>query len=113
MSARYAGEGCSYDDNNRKLLLELEAVPAEERGAVFRCVVALGAESGEVTTVEGRTHGVILLEPRGAAGFGYDCLFLPDGEMLSYAEMSPDEKNTVSHRGRALERARELIARLA
>ena len=112
ISARYAGEACSYDDNNRKLVHELEGVPDEERKAAFRCVVALATPSGEVTTVEGRTDGVILQKPRGDMGFGYDPLFLPNGHTLSYAEMSQDEKNTVSHRGRALEKARELIARV-
>ncbi len=112
ISARYAGEACSYDDNNRKLLTELESVPDEERGAVFRCVIALATSSGEVTTVEGRTDGIILREPRGGAGFGYDPIFLPNGHARSYAEMSQDEKNAVSHRGRALEAARELISRM-
>ncbi len=111
ISARYAGEACSYDDNNRKLMSELESVPDEERKAAFRCVVALAVPSGEVATVEGRTDGVILREPRGDMGFGYDPIFLPNGHTLSYAEMSQDEKNTVSHRGRALEKARALIAR--
>ena len=111
ISARYAGEACSYDDNNRKLLHELEGVPDEERKAAFRCVVALAVPGGEVTTVEGRTDGVILREARGDMGFGYDPIFLPNGHTLSYAEMSQDEKNAVSHRGRALEKARELIAR--
>ncbi len=109
ISARYAGEVCSYEDNNRKLLHELEGVPDEKRGAAFRCVVALATPSGEVTTVEGRTDGVILREPRGDTGFGYDPIFLPNGQTLSYAEMSRDEKNALSHRGRALEKARELI----
>ncbi len=112
ISARYAGEACSYDDNNRKLIHELEGVPDEERKAAFRCVVALAVPGGEVMTVEGRTDGVILREPRGDMGFGYDPIFLPNGHTLSYAEMSQDEKNTVSHRGRALEKARELIARV-
>ncbi len=112
ISARYAGEACSYDDNNHKLLTELKTVPDEERGAAFRCVIALATPSGEVTTVEGRTDGVILWEARGDAGFGYDPVFLPNGHALSYAEMSQDEKNAVSHRGRALRGARELIARM-
>jgi len=112
ISARYAGEACSYDDNNRKLLTELESVPDEERGAVFRCVIALATSSGEVTTVEGRTDGIILRKPRGGAGFGYDPIFLPNGHARSYAEMLQDEKNAVSHRGRALEAARELISRM-
>ena len=112
VSARYAGEACSYEDNNKKLLAELEAVPNKERGAAFRCVIAIATPGGEVATAEGRTDGVILRKPRGGEGFGYDPIFLPKGYARSYAEMLQDEKNAVSHRGRALEAARELIERM-
>lgn len=111
MSARYAGEDATYDDNNRRLLEELSAVPTGERGAVFRCVIAL-ALGGDVETVEGRTEGTIIAEPRGDGGFGYDPLFVPGGGELSYAEMSPEQKNAVSHRGKAMRAAREMVAAL-
>lgn len=109
LSARYAGDEATYDDNNRKLLSELSGVAAADRRATFRCVVAL-ALGGDVETVEGRTDGTIGYELRGGGGFGYDPLFVPDGGEASYAEMSPDEKNAVSHRGKAMRAAREMIA---
>lgn len=111
LSARYAGDDATYDDNNRRLLDELSGVEAGERGAVFRCVIAL-ALGGDVETVEGRTEGTIATAPRGDGGFGYDPLFVPEGGALSYAEMSPEEKNAISHRGRAMRAAREMVAAL-
>lgn len=112
LSARYAGAGASYADNNRKLLAALDGVPASQRRAVFRCVVALAAPGRDVRTVEGRTEGSILKRGRGEGGFGYDPLFLPAGHVRTYAEMPADEKNLVSHRGKAIRAARALIAEL-
>ena len=112
LSARYAGEPPSYENNNRKLLAALDGVPASERRAVFRCVVALAVPALGVRTVEGRTEGRILERPRGEAGFGYDPLFLPAGHERTYAEMPADEKNLVSHRGKAMRAARALIKEL-
>jgi XTP/dITP diphosphohydrolase len=109
LSARYAGPGHDWDANNRKLLADLDGAPASARRAVFRCVVALAAPGRPVRLAEGRTEGTILERPRGDAGFGYDPLFLPDGFDRSYAEMSAEEKNRVSHRARALAAARGLI----
>lgn len=109
LSARYAGEPPSYEANNRKLLNALDGVPAPERRAVFRCVVALAAPNRDVRIVEGRTEGIILERPRGDGGFGYDPLFLPAGYERTYAEMPADEKNLVSHRGKAMRAARVLI----
>jgi XTP/dITP diphosphohydrolase len=111
-SARYAGEGTDWAANNRKLLSELAGVRGPARGAAFRCVVALAVPGGEVGTVEGTTRGVILEAPRGDGGFGYDPLFLPDGFDRTYAEMGSDEKNAVSHRGKAINAARRLVATL-
>jgi XTP/dITP diphosphohydrolase len=113
VSARYAGPSASYEDNNRKLLSELKGIPRDERRAVFRCVVALSVPGRGVSTVEGRTEGVILESPRGGHGFGYDPLFLPDGCDRTYAEMPQAEKNAWSHRGRAAAKARDLLAALA
>ena len=109
LSARYAGDDATYDDNNRKLLSALEGVPAPERRAVFRCVVAVAVPGRPVRLVEGRTEGTIIERPRGGGGFGYDPLFLPAGFERTYAEMTADEKNGVSHRGKALRAARSLI----
>ena len=111
-SARYAGPGATYADNNRKLLAALEGVPAERRRAVFRCVVAVALPGGGVRTVEGRTRGSIIDAPRGRLGFGYDPIFLPDGSTRTYAEMTQTEKNAISHRGRAMCAARDLILSL-
>jgi XTP/dITP diphosphohydrolase len=112
VSARYAGPGATYEDNNRKLLSELSGVPPERRTAAFRCVIALAIPGGEVETVEGRTSGRILEIPRGAAGFGYDPIFLPESCRKTYAEMSPSEKNSLSHRGKAIRAALAVIAKL-
>lgn len=108
-SARYAGEGCSYADNNARLLRALEGVPPEARRASFRCVIALCSPDGSAVTAEGRVRGRILEEPRGADGFGYDPLFLPDGESLSFAELPAEEKNSMSHRSAAV---RNILPRL-
>lgn len=112
VSARYAGPGATYEDNNRKLLGELQGLPLSRRGATFRCVVAVAVPGRVARTVEGRTRGIIIEKPRGGAGFGYDPLFLPDGHVRTYAEMAAAEKNEVSHRGKALRAARRLIADL-
>jgi XTP/dITP diphosphohydrolase len=107
-SARWAGPGCSYVDNCAKLLRELSGVPPERRNARFRTVMALSSPEGRVERVEGRLDGAVAAAPRGSGGFGYDPLFLlPDGRAL--AELSADEKNAVSHRGRAL---RAILPRL-
>lgn len=112
-SARFAGEPSNSEANNHKLLSDLNGIEGPARAAAFRCVVALATCGDEkVRTVEGVTHGVILEAARGQGGFGYDPLFLPDGHNLTYAEMRSDEKNAVSHRGKAIKNARALIAAL-
>lgn len=109
MSARYAGPSATYDDNNRKLLRELEGLPERERRACFTCVVALAMPRGQVSIAEGRTRGTIATGPRGDGGFGYDPLFVADGSDLTYAEMTAAEKHAVSHRGKAMAAVRELV----
>ncbi|MFI5349549.1 MAG: RdgB/HAM1 family non-canonical purine NTP pyrophosphatase [Elusimicrobiota bacterium] len=100
-SARWAGPGCTYADNCAKLLRELDGVPGPRRQAAFRTVMALSDPSGRVEFAEGRLDGSVPERPRGAGGFGYDPVFaLPDGRTL--AELGRDEKNALSHRGRAL-----------
>jgi len=109
-SARFAGEPSNWEENNSKLITDLRGIEGSARAAAFRCVVALAMHGDEeVRTVEGVTHGVILEAARGQGGFGYDPLFLPDGHDLTYAEMRSDEKNAVSHRGKAIKNARALI----
>ncbi|MDE1976352.1 MAG: RdgB/HAM1 family non-canonical purine NTP pyrophosphatase [Elusimicrobia bacterium] len=100
-SARYAGPGCDFADNIRKLLSELQGVPAPRR-AVFRTIMALAGPDGSVVCEEGRLEGEIILEPRGRDGFGYDPVFYVPEEKRALAEMSLEEKNRLSHRSRAL-----------
>jgi XTP/dITP diphosphohydrolase len=99
-SARYAGEGCSYQDNVLKLLGEMQDVT--DRRACFKTVIAL-ILNGKTYFFEGRVDGIILPEQRGTDGFGYDPVFLPDGYDQTFAEMSPATKNSISHRGRAIQ----------
>ena len=100
-SARYAGEGASYQDNVLKLLNELG--DAEDRTARFRTVVALVTGKDEFT-FEGKVEGVILSEQKGEGGFGYDPVFQPEGYDLTFAELDAEEKNRISHRGRAIKK---------
>ena len=102
-SARYAGEPCSYPANNAKLLSELEGV--SDRRARFRCAIALRAPDGREWTVDGSCPGRIIHDGRGANGFGYDPLFVPDGFDQTFAELDGEAKNRISHRGNALRRA--------
>lgn len=104
-SARYAGEDGNAVLNCIKLLAELDS--ATDRSAQFRTVIALSDPSGECRCVEGACRGVITEEARGDAGFGYDPLFQPGGYHVTFAEMDVDEKNRISHRGRALAAARQ------
>lgn len=100
-SARYAGEERDPARNMAKLLLALEGV--EHRGARFRTVLAFVDAQGE-HLFEGEVKGTITTAPRGSAGFGYDPIFQPEGQMLTFAEMDKMEKNMISHRARAVER---------
>ncbi len=104
-SARYAGEQCSYSDNNDKLLRELAGKP--DRSAQFRTVVALSDPSGNVQTLEGACPGAIIEKLRGTNGFGYDPLFVPEGYTETFAELSAEIKNRISHRARALQKAHD------
>jgi len=102
-SARYAGEQCSYSDNNDKLLRELAG--KSDRSAQFRTVIALSDPEGNVQTVEGACPGLIIEALRGTNGFGYDPLFVPEGYTETFAELSAEIKNRISHRARALQKA--------
>jgi XTP/dITP diphosphohydrolase len=111
-SARFAGVGCSDRDNNRKLLQELLGVPEARRGARFQCLMVYLRHAGDPTPVicQGTWEGRILLQPQGENGFGYDPLFFVPGENCSSAQLEPDRKNRLSHRGQAL---RKLLAALS
>ncbi len=100
-SARYAGEGCTYEDNVNKLLLEMR--DAQVRTARFRTVIALILD-GKTWFFEGSVEGEIIKEPKGVKGFGYDPVFQPAGYSLTFAGMPPELKNSISHRGKAVEK---------
>ena len=107
-AARYAGEGCSYADNRHKLLREL--ADTADRRAQFRTVALVRWPDGSELTVDGVCPGTISEVERGARGFGYDAVFVPDeGDGRTFAEMTDAEKNDLSHRGRAF---RNLLAQL-
>jgi len=105
-SARYAGEGCSFEDNIQKVLMELEAV--NERKACFRCVICL-IMNGKVHLFEGKVEGEITKERKGRDGFGYDPVFKPDGQSQTFAEMPAYLKNGISHRGKAVLRMQRFL----
>jgi XTP/dITP diphosphohydrolase len=112
-SARYAGPGASDVDRYRKLLGELAGVPATQRSARFRCVVALAQPDGQIHTTDGSCEGEIGYEPRGVHGFGYDPVFVVEGYGgRTMAELSPEIKNQISHRGRALAAIRATLEHL-
>lgn len=98
-SARYAGEGCSYEDNVKKLLAEMEGIT--NRRARFRTVIALIA-GNQVRYFEGVINGFISTEKKGSSGFGYDPVFVPEGYNQTFAEMTAGLKNTISHRALAV-----------
>ena len=100
-SARYAGEHCSYQDNVNKMLNAMKG--KTNRKAAFRTVIALNLD-GKSYTFEGRCDGQIVESQRGTDGFGYDPIFMPDGFNQTFAEMSHEEKNAISHRGRATQK---------
>ena len=107
-SARYAGSSRSSEDNMRKVLQKLEGI--DEREARFRTVISLIID-GEETQFEGIVNGDILLEEKGKDGFGYDPIFQPKLYDVSFAEMSLDEKNKISHRGNAVRKLVEYLLR--
>ena len=105
-SARFAGEGCSYNDNVVKLLSELKG--ETNRRAQFKTVISAIIDGNE-PLFEGIIPGEITKEKRGDAGFGYDPVFIPDGYRQTFAEMSPELKNTISHRALAMQKLRKKL----
>ncbi len=103
-SARYAGPGAEDATNNRKLLAELAGIPEQKRTGRFRCVMVISREGEVLEEFEGCVEGMILEEEKGAGGFGYDPLFVPEGHTQSFAELGPRIKNGLSHRARAMEK---------
>lgn len=103
-SARYAGEGANDQKNNEKLLYELSDVPPEKRGAKFVCTLAAVMPCGDNLIVRGECKGRMIDSPRGQDGFGYDPLFLYEPSGKTFAELTPNEKNIVSHRAVAMKK---------
>lgn len=99
-SARYSGEHGNDEMNNKKILSELEGVPAEQRGAKFVSAIGCVFPDGRSFTVRGECHGYIAFEESGSGGFGYDPLFI--GEGGCFGELTPEQKDKVSHRGKSL-----------
>lgn len=108
-SSRFAGERATDEDNNRKLLGLIMDIPREERTARFRCVLALATPDGQERVVEGSCEGLIIDEPRGDQGFGYDPIFyLPEYD-ATFAQLGPKIKNRISHRARAFQKMRSIL----
>ena len=113
LSARYAGENASDADRRALLLSQIAKIPNINRRARFVSVVAISDARGSVLNVsEGLCEGTIIFSPRGNGGFGYDPLFVPDGYNQTFAELSEDIKNRISHRARALRNTRDFLSQL-
>ncbi|HJV44498.1 MAG TPA: XTP/dITP diphosphatase [Bacillota bacterium] len=112
-SARFAGNHATDEQNNRKIIEAIRDIPESERSARFRCVLALAVPGKEVWTCDGVCEGVIITEPQGTNGFGYDPLFFLPKFGLTMAQLSSEGKNQISHRGKAvrnfIEHIHELI----
>ena len=109
-SARFAGEDGNDTKNNEKLLKLMEGVPADERTAKFVSVITMVYPDGTVLTARGECAGRILTAPAGDGGFGYDPLFVPDGYEKTFAQLTADEKNAISHRAVALVEPERLLS---
>lgn len=108
-SSRYAGEDASYEENLEKLLEEMVEVKKTDRLAQFRTIVAFIDDGGNEHTFEGICRGTILTASRGSKGFGYDPVFQPEGYEQTFAELDSQEKNSISHRGRAIQKFHEWL----
>lgn len=108
-SARYAGEGCTFSDNVDKILKEMSSI--DKRNARFRCVIAL-INKNKHYYFDGSVEGIILREPIGIGGFGYDPIFMPEGFKVSMAQMEENLKNSISHRAKAVNLLKEFLIKL-
>jgi len=108
-SARYAGERATNQENNQKLLREMEGIPLSKRGARFKCAIAIVSPEGREAVVEGSCKGRIGFKEVGKKGFGYDPLFILPQFGKTMAQLSLKEKNRISHRGKALRKFRRII----
>ncbi len=108
-SSRYAGEDVTYADNRRLLLMNMQDIPIDERDAEFRTVIVLILNDKEKYVVEGRCPGFIGFQEKGSMGFGYDPIFYLKDSGRSFAELTINEKNKISHRGRALQKIKAVL----
>jgi XTP/dITP diphosphohydrolase len=108
-SARYAGQEADDEDRYELLLGRMKGVPWEERGARFRCVIAVAEPEGETYTAEGTCEGVIAYAPQGDYGFGYDPIFYLPEHDKTMAQLPPEVKNRISHRARAAQEIRDTL----
>ena len=113
LSARYGGPDLTDPERSALMLRELERVPTERRTARYRAVIAMTGPDGREATVEGSVEGVLLQAPRGQGGFGYDPIFYYPPLGATFAEIAAEAKHAISHRGRAMALARELLRRWA
>ena len=111
-SSRFAGEKAAYAENNAKLLRLLKNVPAGKRKACFVCVIAIAKDGKVLKTVKGMASGKIAFEPSGKSGFGYDPVFIDPKYGRTFAELGPEIKNKISHRYRALMKAKQALKKL-
>jgi XTP/dITP diphosphohydrolase len=109
-SARFAGEGATDRDNLQLLIRQVSQIPQSERTARYRCVAVCVSPDGSEVGAEATCEGTLIVSPRGSGGFGYDPVFVPTGDSRTMAELSNEEKDAISHRGKAL---RALRAKLA
>lgn len=110
LSARYAGAHASDRERIDRLLARLEGIPWERRTARFKCVIAIASPGGRVELCQGECQGILALSPKGEGGFGYDPIFYLPELGKTMAQLSIEEKNEVSHRGKAARRARQLLS---
>lgn len=111
-AARYAGEGCTFADNIRKMLGELAGVPVEKRAARFACVIAFCRPGYEPQTFRGECLGNIALAPVGEGGFGYDPIFIETSLQKTFAQMTAEEKNRISHRSIAVKKCKDFLVNI-
>lgn len=109
-SARYAGEGATDEQNLRELSRAIRGIPAGGRTARYRCLAVLAAPDGTIEYAEGTCEGILETSPRGSGGFGYDPIFQPAGWDETMAELTAEQKDRISHRGRAFRALRDLLA---
>ncbi|OGS34235.1 MAG: non-canonical purine NTP pyrophosphatase, RdgB/HAM1 family [Elusimicrobia bacterium RIFOXYC2_FULL_34_12] len=108
-SARFAGKNCKYEDNNKKLLKLLKNVHYKKRKAKFTTVVAIVFEDGSIKTTSGSVYGYITTEPKGNNGFGYDPIFYYPKLKKTFAQLTTQQKNKISHRAIAFKKAKKLL----